>query len=127
MRSGNPLLGTWRLVSYETWNAAGDVSQPLGAPPAGYAVFDATGHAFIQLAQGSAHGARADDVAKSFMAYFGTFTVDDENTEITIFVEASNAPSYVGSLQVRPFQIRGDMLVLGILGQYRATLHRAAA
>lgn len=127
MHSDNPLIGTWRLVSYETWNAAGDVSQPLGAPPAGYAVFDKTGHAFIQLALGGSKGAPADEVAKSFMAYFGTFAVNDENTEVTIFVEASNAPSYVGSLQVRPFQISGDMLVLGVLGQYRATLHRAAA
>jgi len=122
MRGDTPLLGTWRLATYEVWNAAGGIDQPMGPSPAGYAVFDATGHAFIQLARGAGEDTSA--VAASFVGYFGRYTMNEAGTEFTVTVEAANAPHYVGSLQVRPFKIDGDTLVLGIPGQYRATLHR---
>ena len=125
MHIDSPLLGTWRLLSYETWDAEGAVTQPCGMTPAGFAIFDTTGHAFIQLARSSAEGSTVDEVAGSFTAYFGSLAINEAGTELVITVEASNAPSYVGSRQVRPFKIDGDRLVLGIPGQYRATLRRA--
>jgi hypothetical protein len=120
------LIGTWRLVTYETWNAEGTIVEPLGASPAGYAVFDAAGHAFIQLALRADTEAGPDRVAQSFVAYFGTYVIDAAAAELTIAVEASNQPGYVGSRQLRPYRIADDTLVLGIPGQYRATLRRAS-
>jgi hypothetical protein len=127
MSNGNALIGTWRLARFETWNVDGGIEQPLGPSPAGYAVFDATGHAFIQLARAAAAGVSAEAIAGSFVAYFGSFTLNDDKTEFTVLVEASNLADYVASHQVRPFQISGNTLVLGIPGLYRATLHRVAA
>jgi len=43
------LVGTWRLVSYEDWDATGKVSRPYGEHPRGYIVFDSTGHVSVNL------------------------------------------------------------------------------
>ena len=126
MPTAPSLPGTWRLLSYETWTAEGVATEPLGPAPAGFAVFDAAGHAFIQLARAADDGLDAGALAQSFIAYFGTFTVDEAGSEFTVLVEASNMPAYVGSRQVRAFRIDGDTLVLGVEGQYRARLRRAA-
>ena len=43
------LVGTWRLVSYEDWDATGKVSRPYGEHPRGYIIFDSTGHVSVNL------------------------------------------------------------------------------
>lgn len=126
------LVGSWELQRYETWNADGVVSTPLGEAPLGFAVFDAAGNAFIQLARRPPDAdcpfsdAVSQELAKSFGAYFGVFRVDSAQTQITIRVQASNMASYVGSDQIRPFVITGNQLFLGIPGEYRAILRRAS-
>lgn len=110
------LISTWRVVSYETWNPQGQVSTPFGDAPSGYAVFDATGHAFIQL-MGNSPGA-------AFAAYYGTYTTDHDARVVTIRVEGSNVPSYIGTDQVRPYRVDGENLTLGVPNEYRATLVR---
>lgn len=127
-----PLVGTWRAVRYGTWDEQGRTSTPFGDPVSGYAVFDATGHAFIQLmrtppvpplAAPSAPTSEESRAAFSaFAAYFGPYSLDEAGGSVTIRVEGSSMPSYTGSRQVRPFRIEGDTLKLGIPGQ--ATLVR---
>jgi hypothetical protein len=132
MQAAIDLIGSWELQRYETWNSEGVVVTPLGEAPVGFAVFDAAGHAFIQLARRPPDvddpfsDAMAQDLANSFGAYFGTFRLDAAQTRITIRVQASNMASYVGTDQVRPFVITGDQLTLGVPGEYRAVLKRAS-
>jgi len=109
-----PILGTWRLVRYEVWES-GKVTAPMSDRPSGYAVFDATGHAFIQLMHPETH---------AFGAYYGTVTIDEPTHVLTIAVEGSSIPNYVGTRQVRPFRITADTLRLGVPGEYQATLVR---
>lgn len=116
MQKPDPLAGTWRVSSYETWNAQGQTVTPFGDAPSGYAVFDTTGHAFIQMM-----GTAPDS---AFAAYYGTYTIDDAGQTVTIHVEGSSMPSYTRTDQVRPFRVEGDTLTLGVPGQYRATLVR---
>lgn len=128
------LIGTWRAVRYQTWDAQGRISTPFGDPVSGYAVFDPTAHAFIQLMRmppaprfASANAPTAEELRtaySAFAAYYGTYTIDDAAQTVTIHVEGSNMPSYMGSQQVRPFRIQGDTLILGIPNQYQATLVR---
>jgi hypothetical protein len=106
--------GTWRFVKYEVWND-GVVTEPLGTAPSGYIVFDA-GRALIQLMR--------PEQASTLGAYYGTYTADVAARTINIAVEGGNLPGYIGSAQVRPFEIRGDTLVLGVRGDYLATLVR---
>jgi len=126
------IIGTWRLLAYEVWSPEGTLHAPLGDEPIGYAVFDLTGRAFIQLAShpiepqaGAADGRQAS--AASFAAYFGTYTVDAEQKKLAIQVEGSNRVPYIGSTQERVFTIEGDTLTMGQPGQYRATLVRLIA
>jgi hypothetical protein len=111
-----PLIGTWRFVRYVVWDSAGSPQELLGPHPVGYVVFDATGRAFIQLM-------RADD-RTSLGAYFGRYTVNAAARTVNIRVEGSNIPDYIGTVQVRPYRLRGDTLVLGVVKDYQATLVR---
>jgi hypothetical protein len=120
--------GTWRLLSYELWNPDGTKRAPLGDNPAGYAVFDHAGRVHIQLLRpptATDSAARATSAA-SHSAYFGSYTITGTPAApvIRIIVEGSNLPSYLGSVQDRPFRLRGDTLFLGIPGQYEARLVR---
>ena len=110
------LQGTWRLSGYEVWDERGQ-RQAAGGTTAGYLVLDATGHAFVQLL--SAEGT-------DFGAYFGTYTVDSEAALLRIEVEGSNIPDYRGSTQIRPYHLAGNILVLGVEGEYRAIFRRVA-
>lgn len=128
------LLGTWRVLRYETWDSQGRSATPFGDPAAGYAVFDATGHAFIQLMRtpparpfASPDRPTSKEIRAAyfgFAAYYGTYTTDDAARVVTIRVEGSNMPSYTGTDQVRSYHIEGETLTLGVPGQYRATLSR---
>lgn len=133
-RDSHALVGTWRGIRYQTWNAQGQIATPFGDPVSGYAVFDDTGHAFIQLmrmpavqpfqAPAAPTEQEVRDAFSAFAAYYGSYTIDAAASSVTIQVEGSNLPSYTGSRQVRRFQIENDTLTLGIPGQYQATLVR---
>jgi len=124
MASPNPLIGTWRVESFERWEE-GVLKQPVGNPPAGYAVFDETGHAFIQVGRATTSDRSPKEIAQSLMAYFGPYVVVGD--ELTVTVEASTIPAYIGSKQVRRFQRDGDLLTIGVEGQYQAKLRRVIA
>jgi hypothetical protein len=116
------LIGTWRVLSFTRWDKEGVASQPLGLEPMGYAVFDATGHAFVQLGRSPADGGFPDEVAKSCMCYFGPYAVSGDTVKVT--VETSNMADYLGSVQERTFAISGDAMTIGSPGKYQAKLQR---
>jgi hypothetical protein len=64
------IVGTWRVVAFETHNADGTVIREFGDKPLGYFIYDATGHLAIQVMENP-----AKNDPKAF-AYFGTYTVD---------------------------------------------------
>lgn len=110
------IIGAWRLVRYVTWDSAGTPQRPFGDSPSGYAVFDDTRHASIQLMQ--------PGKPSSFAAYSGSYVLSGTAREFTISVEGGNLAEYLGTRQTRPFRIDADTLVLGIPQQYQATLVR---
>jgi hypothetical protein len=114
----SPLIGTWRLLEYLAWDSAGKPQQVFGPTPSGYVSFEVGGIAFIQIMN-------PDDPA-SFAAYYGSFSVNAAADSLSILVEGTNLPSYLRTVQKRPFRIRGDTLTLGYTGQYRATLVKVA-
>jgi hypothetical protein len=116
------LIGSWRVVRFQRWDKDGAESLPLGAQPVGAVIFDATGTVSIQLGRGN-DGGTAEEIAKSFMAYFGPFSTAGD--ALTITVVASNMPDYIGSTQKRTFKLSGDSLTIGTPGRYQATLERA--
>jgi hypothetical protein len=120
--TSSTLIGTWRALSFERYNKEGVAHQPLGPEPRGYAHFDATGYAFIQLGRDPADGGFPDEIAKSVMCYLGSFTVTGDTVAVT--VESSNMADYLGSVQERTFKVDGDALTIGTPGKYQAKLRR---
>lgn len=122
--TANTLIGTWRALSFTRWGKEGEAIQPLGPEPMGYAVFDATGHAFIQLGRRPSDGGFPDEIAKSLMCYFGPYSASGDTLKVT--VESSNMADYLGSVQERKFSVDGDTLTIGTPGKYQAKLTRVA-
>jgi len=133
------LVGTWRLVKYVNTDPSGNVSHPYGTSPAGYFVYDPTGHLSIQImrtpatrpfASGDDASGTDAEVREAFnghVAYFGTYRVDEAKGVLTHVVEGSSRPSYTGTEQPRPFALKGDTLVIDIRENgwdYYRELHR---
>ena len=127
------LVGTWRLISAEDRSSASDpwIPYTFGNPPSGYFIYDATGHASIQImttppqkiaTPDSPTPAEALAIFNGYIAYYGTYTVDSEN--ITVQVEGAWDPSQVGSSQARPYELNGDTLIIGDQVTYKRTLKR---
>jgi hypothetical protein len=47
-----------------------------------------------------------------YVAYFGTYRVDEANSVVTHVVEGSLNPGYTGTDQPRPFTLHGDVLII---------------
>jgi hypothetical protein len=124
MATADDLLGTWRVVAFQQWSPDGREHHPIGKTPAGFAIFDTAGRFFFQLSRSTAEGASPDDVAGSFMAYFGRFTIDGDT--LSLAAESGNSPDDVGTTQTRTITLDGDRLTIGIPNQFQATLRREA-
>lgn len=116
--------GAWRLVSVE--------GNPPGLPgfydrPTGMIVYLASGQVIVQIAakadrkpfapfnQGRLSATPEDKAAAfdSYLAYYGTFTVDAQAGTVTHHIEDYSVPGRRGTANVRWFEFRGnDRLVL---------------
>ena len=127
------VVGTWRLISAEDKDPTTGkwVPYTFGNPPSGYFIYDATGHASVQIMTTPPQQIATPDsptpdealaIFNAYIAYYGSYTVDSAN--ITVQVEGALDPSQVGSPQVRPYQLKGDTLIIGDQVTYKRTLKR---
>ena len=127
------IAGTWKLISAEDRQSASDpwVPYTFGNPPSGYFLYDATGHASIQImttppqtiaTPDSPTPAEALAIFNNYIAYYGTYTIDETN--LTVQVEGAWDPTQVGSSQARPYTLCGDTLIIGDQITYQRTLQR---
>jgi hypothetical protein len=131
------LIGTWRIVladdrpnDREAW------AHSYGDHPRGYLIYDVSGHVSVQFtsdpptspfASGNDSAptdAEARHAYENYVAYFGTYTVDESRNVITHHVEGSLLPSYTGTHQERPFRLLGDRLELGDGQTWRRVFER---
>jgi Lipocalin-like domain len=117
------LVGTWRLTSFEDRPASGSTIYPYGKTPNGLLIYDSTGHMSIQIinvphpkvASGDEDNiTEAEKLAlfSAYEAYFGTYMVDWEKHVVTHNVEGDLRDVYMGTAQLRPFDLDGDHLRL---------------
>jgi Lipocalin-like domain len=116
----NPLVGRWRLVSYVARADDGSVAYPLGPNPTGSLVYTAGGWMSAHLAatdrprmtnddlRGGSEPERAAAYA-SYFAYCGTYAISGDT--IVHNVEMCLMPNWVGTDQVRSFELNGDELL----------------
>jgi len=118
-----PLVGAWRLVGYEDRPEEGPPVLPFGKNPRGLLIYGSSGQMSIQImkqphrkvASGSevtATAAEKQALFDSFMAYFGTYTVDSRRGVVVHHVEGDLWGVFDGRDEARPFELSGDRLTL---------------
>ena len=111
-------VGTWMLVS-ETAHQGDKTSEPLGPNPLGSIMFDQGGRFMLLIARpglpkfdankrdaGTPEENKA--VLAGLLAFIGTYTVSEADQVLTLHVEASTFPNWVGTDQKRSFTFVGD-------------------
>ncbi|CAA9389038.1 MAG: hypothetical protein AVDCRST_MAG03-462 [uncultured Rubrobacteraceae bacterium] len=137
MPPDNPLVGTWRLLSWENRGIGdGEVSHPLGQDAAGYIMYGPDGYMSVAIsrsdrarfAAGDLLGGTAEEraqAAKTYVSYCGRYEWRGET--VIHFVELSLFPDWVGAEQERLVEVSGDRLVLStrpiLLGGVQRTAH----
>jgi len=104
------LVGTWTLVSSNQVRPDGSKLNEFRANPTGINVFDANGRFFLMIASAdnstlvsirSETNAEEDGLIVESIAYYGTFTVNEEVNVISLHLDASTFPNQVGTIQKR--------------------------
>ncbi len=119
--SEHPLIGTWRLVSFDVRDEGGRVSYPFGRDAVGFITYTADGHMAVQfgradrarLATGDWVGGTPTEIAtaaRDCFAYCGTYELRDG--EVVHRVELSLMPNWIGGEQVRLVAFGGDTVTL---------------
>jgi hypothetical protein len=113
------LIGSWRLVSYDTVDAGGRRGRPYGEA-VGRLSYDANGNmagqvmrpgrSRVELGAGNAQLVRA--AYTGYIAYFGTYEVAADGESVVHHVHGSLNPVWVGGEQVRRLRFEGERLVL---------------
>ena len=118
------LVGTWRLVEYADYDSTtGKWNQLYGEHPKGYFTYTKNGivningsaENYLPITEDSAYqqhitiGALLDNA----WGYFGTYTIDEENSIVTHHPTGGSIPWYIGTDQHRQFIIKGDSLFIG--------------
>src|SRR5262245_33634419 len=121
LTANNPLIGTWRLVSWENRRPDGHVSYPFGRNAVGYILYSPDGYVFVPLmppdrarfaVNDRFQGTLAEDAqaARSYLSYCGRY--EFKGDRVVHHVELSLFPNWVGGDQERFVTLTGDRLAL---------------
>lgn len=117
----NPLIGTWKLISYYQRDADGGVHYVWGRRVSGYISYTEQGRMSVVITAGDRPRASVagrtditpEEKAAAYdtcIAYAGTY--DFHGDRVDHHVEASLFPNWVGGDQVRFVRLEGDRLSL---------------
>jgi Lipocalin-like domain len=105
------LVGAWTLVSSDQVRPDGSKLKQFGANPKGINVFDANGRFFLMVASADNSQIASKDPSKTTseedglivesIAYYGTYTVNEEVNVINLHLDASTFPNQIGTDQKR--------------------------
>jgi hypothetical protein len=124
------LLGTWRLVAVSNDEGGRVIPSPdYGPHPAGYLMYDATGHVCVQLMNTTRPKWKDEDFPSSdealaaymgFGGYCGRYEVHAAEHYVVHVPEAAIGPNWIGRAYKRTFELNGDQLELKAI-ERRAT------
>jgi Lipocalin-like domain len=133
----NPLVGTWRLVSWENRSVVdGRVSYPLGEAAVGYIMYGEDGHMSVTISRPDRAKFATEDLlggdaeekaraAGTYVSYCGRYEFRGDT--VVHRVKLSLFPNWVGIEQESLVEIEGNRLTLStrpiLLGGVRQTAH----
>jgi len=117
------LVGTWRLVRFESRAADGQVRYPMGERVEGQLIYTASGHVSTHIMRAGRRAFASGDRARGtdaetraafvgYLAYYGTYAVDAAAGTIHHAIDGASFPNWIGTTQVRPFVLDGDELTI---------------
>ena len=118
------IVGTWRLIEAKDRDSEKEPWQhTFGHPISGYFIYDVNGYASIQIMTNPPQPTfdpdkgptpeEALNIFNNYIAYYGTYTLDETQRLLTCQVEGGLNPNDVGTEQPRPFEIVDDKLIIG--------------
>ena len=125
---GAELIGTWGLRSFTFTDASGAELHPLGERPEGFVVISPDGYLALNFMAGGRAPFMADDLfggdeaeraraASEVVSFAGPYSFD--GAAVSVAVEYSVFPNWIGGTQVREVEVSGDTLVLRTQGARR--------
>ena len=123
-QSNNPFVGTWRLISIESRGPDGNIlpgPNPVGGVnPTGTVMYDAAGHVSLQIMPSGRPSSvnilqpispdQAKDALFGYIAYYGTYTLDEPGRVMHIHFDGSLNPSMVGTDGERFYEFSGNRM-----------------
>ena len=117
------LPGTWWLLSRIDVSPSGErrPEPSLGEDPIALLIYDRAGHFAAQFMRrdrsalapdGPTAGKNNSRAQGGYDAYFGTYTVDDQNGTVTQRLLGSLSQENVGMVLTRAMEVAGDALVI---------------
>jgi hypothetical protein len=117
------LLGSWELVAYTFEVAAGQVRYPLGEDAVGSLIYTPQRRVSVNIMRSgrrlwaspvpvASRQAEAADAAAGYLAYSGSFTVDEAASAVEHHISVSLFPNWIGDTQRRLVHLNRDELVL---------------
>lgn len=119
--SDNPLIGTWKLVSWENRGADGQVSYPFGRDALGYLTYTLDGYMFVAIMRQNRANFVSNDLlsgtteekvqaSESHVSYCGRYEYQAD--KVIHHVEVGSFPNWVGVAQKRLAEVQGNRLTL---------------
>jgi Lipocalin-like domain len=119
--TSDPLVGTWRLISWENRAADGRISYPVGTAPLGYIIYSEHGYMFVAIMRRNRPSFSAGDLlrgtpeekvqaAETYVSYCGKY--DFRGETVVHHVELSLFPNWVGVDQERLVEVTANRLTL---------------
>ena len=116
-------IGTWKLVSSEYRRLDGKLAYLKGRDAVGTLMYDASGHMSVQVMRPNRPAFASGDhlkgtpeeiksAFKGFVAYYGTYEVNEGEGTVTHHLEGSSFPNWVGTALRRFFEFSGNRLIL---------------
>jgi hypothetical protein len=119
------LIGVWKLRSCLRTFKDGRTEHPFGEQPVGRIEYDKAGRMSALLMRPGRHstlppGMELDkapneelrDAVTGFVAYFGSYEIEEATQKVVHHVEASLSPSWVGTDMKRGFRFDAGRLIL---------------
>jgi lipocalin-like protein len=134
--TSNPLVGTWRLISWENRDLDGTISYPLGKDAVGYIMYNQDGYMFVAIMRSDHVRFAAGDLlswsleekaqaADTYVSYCGRYEFRGDT--VIHHVELSLFPNWVGVEQERLVEIKEDQLTVStrpiLFGGAQRTAH----
>ena len=120
-------LGVWKLIRFERKFTDGRIDYPYEEKPVGRITYDKAGRMSAQLMRpgrrstvapgtsfvtGKASAEEIREAVEGFIAYYGTFDVDESTQTVIHHVQACLVPSWVGTDLKRIYRFDANRLVL---------------